>query len=457
MKKTLNGGRVSAGLVALAALAGTSVANPDVIVGDLPSAVHYGAVGGMRSYAVGTTSCNIGTTPLLWQANNPNHPVIGQNMYRVWNGRIDNIGISWLKHGFTALTQNLCGSCQNPGTGSLLGVNCSDPYGASLNGSQGGLGPRFQVNAYTGVFNYPWANPQGSTGNAIFKRCQVPEVDLTAANYPGALYFFEGHYVTPDDAQAGNGGNNASYRRFRVNADFTLTAQGTTQRQKAAIWAWKDNGLGIGVPDPDVDITTHFAPSDGRYHVGRKVKDNGDGTWTYTYAIQNLDSDRSGASVVIPLGNGASASDNYFRAPHYHSGEPYDNTPWAYTNSGSSVSWGNPVPWTNNPNGNALRWGTLYTFQFVSDGAPVAGNMTLNLFKPGPGGTSISIPTLVPGDVKVPCLADWNGDGNVDFFDAQLFLGDFSANNPAADLNGDGNIDFFDAAIFLQAFSDGCP
>ena len=31
-------------------------------------------------------------------------------------------------------------SCQHPGSGSLLGVGCSDPYGSGLNGDQDGAG-----------------------------------------------------------------------------------------------------------------------------------------------------------------------------------------------------------------------------------------------------------------------------------------------------------------------------
>ncbi len=56
-----------------------------------------------------------------------------------------------------------------------------------------------------------------------------------------------------------------------------------------------------------------------------------------------------------------------------------------------------------------------------------------------------------------PCVADWNGDGVLDFFDVQAFLADFAANNPSADLNNDGVWDFFDIQAFLQAFSNGCP
>ncbi|MEO0662265.1 MAG: hypothetical protein AAFZ87_12060, partial [Planctomycetota bacterium] len=136
----------------------------DVIVGSVNGITNYGAIGGVAGYALGTTSCNVGDAELLWFANNTNHPVIGQNIYRLENGRFEQIGMSWLKHGFTALQQGLCCSCISSGTGSRLGVGCSDPYSSGLNGSQGGLGPRWQVNAFTGAFSYPYAQP-GQSGD----------------------------------------------------------------------------------------------------------------------------------------------------------------------------------------------------------------------------------------------------------------------------------------------------
>lgn len=55
------------------------------------------------------------------------------------------------------------------------------------------------------------------------------------------------------------------------------------------------------------------------------------------------------------------------------------------------------------------------------------------------------------------CVADFTGDGTLDFFDVQLFLQAFSNNAPAADLTGDGLFTFFDIQLFLQSFSNGCP
>ena len=120
---------------------------PDVIVGALNGIDSYGSVGRIYAYALGTTSCNIGTAPVAWHGGTNQHPVIGQNIYRLKNGRFEQIGMSWLKHGFTALhAATSAARASRPDRRQRLGVGCSDPYGAGLNGSQGN-GPRNEVNA----------------------------------------------------------------------------------------------------------------------------------------------------------------------------------------------------------------------------------------------------------------------------------------------------------------------
>lgn len=71
-----------------------------------------------------------------------------------------------------------------------------------------------------------------------------------------------------------------------------------------------------------------------------------------------------------------------------------------------------------------------------------------------------SVFRIIPADGSdgcVDCVADQNGDGEVDFFDVQQFLNAFAAQDPAADLTNDGLFDFFDVQEFLNLFAAGCP
>lgn len=77
-----------------------AVPGPDVIVGDLPDWSGYGVANGKRAYAIGTTSCNLGQIPLRWDDTTNLYPVISQNMYKLQNGRFEQLGQAWLKHGF---------------------------------------------------------------------------------------------------------------------------------------------------------------------------------------------------------------------------------------------------------------------------------------------------------------------------------------------------------------------
>src|ERR1051326_6481403 len=151
------------GLVLLAGLAVSPCAaliGPDVYVSDLTNLANFGAVGGITAFGVGTYACNAGDTPVNWYNTDNRHPVITQNMYRLMNGRFEQIGQSWAKHGFGSDNGAFCGPCTTPPGGfSQLGVGCSDAYDASTNGHQSFLGPRSQVNATTGVFPYPFSAP----------------------------------------------------------------------------------------------------------------------------------------------------------------------------------------------------------------------------------------------------------------------------------------------------------
>ncbi len=363
---------------------------PDVMVGDLTSPLSYGTAGGYYAYSCGTTSCNIGTAVLQWISSTNFHPVIAQNMYRMKNGRFEQIGMSWLKHGFAALTGNICGcTCQNPGTSQLLGVGCSDPYGASLNGSQGGLGPRSEiVDPAAGIYLYPPILDPVNT-DLTWRRLRVHGSDLDAALNPGALYFVEGHYITPDDHQNDNGWNNASYRQISVatDANRSISYIGTTQRQLPAIQAWQDQ-------NPSVTLVNIPDGEGGLLVLGYTVTDLGAGEHAYEYALYNMNSTRSVRSFQLPLPGGVSLTDLGFHDVEYHSGEPYSGADWAVNQGAGSIEWATET-FAQNQNANAVRWGTLYNFRFIANAPPVAIDVTLGLFEPGVGNT-LTVPTLGP-------------------------------------------------------------
>ena len=381
---------------------------PDVIVGDLTGPSNYAGIGGVGAYAIGTTSCNIGTAELLWIAGNTQHPVIGQNIYRHEGNTFEMLGMSWLKHGFTALQQNLCCDCNSSGTGSRLGVGCSDPYSSGLNGSQSGLGPRWQVNAYTGGFAYPY-DGQGATGNSIFKRIQVQNSDLDPALHPNATIIGEAQYITPDDSAAGNGLNNVSYRRMSVGAftsgRWTLAFSAPTVRQDPAIRIWP-------LLDANVELTDVLVPNEGMFIVGNNATDNGDGTWHYEYAVYNMNNHASGGSFSVPVPSGVTVTNIGFRDVDYHSGEPFDGTDWVGVQSGGSVTWSTDS-FATNQDANAIRWGTLYNFRFDADTAPTSANATLGLFRPHtPNSVQVAIRAPQSGGAGPDCDGDGIPDAN---------------------------------------------
>lgn len=442
-------------------------AGPDVIVGSLPNVSNYGPVSNMKAFAVGTTSCNIGDAELQWVSSTNQHPVIGQNLYRLKNGRFEQIGLSWLKHGFTALQGTVCSpNCVPSGTGSRLGLGCSDPYSSGLNGSQGGLGPRWQVNAFTGVFNYPYAEgTSGPTGDDIYKRVQVHLDDLNPGINVNAVYYIEGHYVTPDDAAAGNQHNNASYRQVFVtgaahsgNYNLSLSGAPSTVRKKPAVFAWVAS-------DPAVRVANIDVPSDGRLILVAKVTQNTGGSWHYEYALHNLNSDRSVAGFRVPLPANATVSNVGFHDANYHSGDglggvTYDGTDWNSVVGANEISWNMVDDFATDPNGNALRWGTLYNFRFDTDAPPIVdcvGALDIELFKPGTP-VSVTAMTVVPSLCNL--RGDLDGSGAVDGLDIAMYiemrLGIVPV-GPCADIAAplNGVLNVFDDRAFISVLLGG--
>ncbi|HXX42937.1 MAG TPA: hypothetical protein VEI58_11820 [Chthoniobacterales bacterium] len=410
--KLSNGAVVSAELPSADSGAGagsspnaTLVPGPDVIVGDLPALIQTqtGNVNGFVGLSLGTTSCNNGNRPLDWFAlpSSNDHPVIPQNLYRMSGGtvnadRFEQIGQSWLKHAFEALEDDDCSFGCNTShctTGTHLCEGCSDPYSASLNGSQTSLGSRAWVNPFTGSFPTS-PNPNDHTGHVhdvTSHRILVNMNDLNTTLNPGATYYGESQYVTPHEytwCQAHPGQcnmyNNVSYRQFLVTgtSNFTFTPSGATVRTTPAIYAWTGATITRFEPDPG---------NDGIGFLGYKVTNPTTGVWHYEYAVYNENLDRAVQSFSVPLGCGVTVSNLDFHAPPQQPGwandgtqndAGYSSTPWSSNQTASTLSWSSET-FAQNQNANAIRWGTLYNFRFDSNQPPQAANATLGFFKTG--------------------------------------------------------------------------
>lgn len=356
---------------------------PDLIISDIAGSTSYPGSGGRSAFSVGARQTDTGNALIGYFQATPQHPVTGQALFRLTNDgpstRFEQIGQSWLFHGFLPLNMpGPCATCQG-GDSTHLGIGCSTSDTASITGQQSALGPTWQVNPTTGQFPFPPANP--SFSGSMARRLQAANTDLLPG--PNYSYFVEVHAIDPDDAAAGNGANNASFRPCNitvVSTPYALILTGTTVPELPAISAWR-------AADPLVTQTQASAPGGGGvFVVSSRATDLGTGVWRYEFAVYNLNCDAAAGSFSVPVPADAVVSNIGFHDVDYTDGDgvnnvSHDGTDWSATRSGSALTWAT-APYSTSPNGNALRWGTLYNFRFDCSAAPdSAGAATVGLWK----------------------------------------------------------------------------
>lgn len=445
----------AATVLTLALSAATMADGPDVIVGDITNSTRYAPLNGISAYSFGATSCNIGTADALWIVGTPDHPLVHQAIYRLKDGRIEQLGQSWLKHTFGTIDNGICGTC-NGHLGQVLGVGCSDPYLASQNGDRNLLGPKWEVNATTGQFPYPFTSPPYS--GTIARRLQVLTSEIDPAQNAGAVYFAEVQYISRDEAQAGNGLNNASYRRISfANTTTSPALHEGVFRMEPAINAWRASDP--AVTQVNADYTEQGLTA--RFIVAAKATDVGGGVWEYEYAVRNMNSHRSARAFSVPFPAGTSVSNRAFRDVAYHSGDGinsvnFSGTDWTVAIADQRYTWSTQA-YTVDPNANALRWGTMYNFRFRAPVPPTTGEARIELFRPGEPGDADTV--FVPGlpvPTVVVCPADFDGNGTLEVQDIFDLLTAWFAGDLAADFDDDGTLGVPDIFAFLTAWFAGC-
>lgn len=423
------------------------VTGADVAVCNMPGIYRWGTSGGVTGYSVATTSVNFGDVNLEWTANNNRHPRIPQNMYKCFDGRLTQIGLSWCKDGFCALQMSGCAPGCNGGGGcpQYLTPGCADPYSESLNGSQSGLGPRSQCNAATGWFQYPTQGMPGAPGT-WGRRCAVVMDELVPELNPGATYYCGSMYLHAQDTEAGNNDNNASYKRMTVGTlsgqGYRLTPTGSTNVGLPGIYAWEECSDTVEI---DVIDIVH----DGRVFLGSDVIDNGDGTWRYEYAIYNLNSHDNVGGFSVPVPSGIQITDSGFSDIHHHSGEPFTTNDWTISTSGGAISWECGSYANGNDVENPVRWATMYNFWFTANAGPEDVDASVGVHKTGQ-----SVPSTVRGPGGPDNPYDLNFDGCVNGGDMGILLALWGGT--AGDFNGDGITNGGDLGLLLTAWDSDC-
>lgn len=351
----------------------------DVSIVELYGLTSYGHQGsypnGLNGLSMATTSCNPGNANIPWYAPmDRRHPVIAMQMYRIYQGRFEQVGQSWLKHGFFALNNNQCGSCQDPNTGSLLGVNCSDTYSAGNNASQTYLGGRDEVNPFTGLWECEgswFSNYQpdctrrnsGSGLTSVDHRLQVLDSDLGLA---GAQYFYEAYYISRDESI--DRYNNISSRAISsmnwTGSQWTFATSSEPMRQGPAITRWGDMNA-IATPRDEGDAI-----------LAVKTTDLGSGNYRYDYALYVHDIDRQIREFSIPVLDSATVTNIGFRDIDQNSGNQ-----WTPTRAGDKLTWATGT--FGQPGANPLKYGTVFNFWFESTTPPTDSAGQIGLFKAG--------------------------------------------------------------------------
>lgn len=320
--------------------------------------------------------------------NTDQHPYLVWNMYRVVDDRLEQIGVSGIKHAFLTINFNCtidCGSGGvSGGNGHILWPGCEDVYGVGNNDSPGDIGPRGEVNPRTGVFNSTGSffdqdgnGSQDNSSSAVGEnRMQVLRQDLQTA---GASYFFESWYVIRDDS---NIFNSMGYRQI------------TPTNNSGNSWSYPFGGFATGpvidqwVPpgtNPNTGSQTVLIENQqlGHFKLAVKTQDLGNGDWRYTYMLMNFDVDHGITGLNIPV-IGGNITDIIFHDPDQDAAND-----WAATSGASGFAF-------NAPGAEEMDWGTGYTFSFVVQGAaPIQRQLQVS-FGPGAPQSVVTVNILAP-------------------------------------------------------------
>ncbi|MCA9756441.1 MAG: T9SS type A sorting domain-containing protein [Candidatus Eisenbacteria bacterium] len=374
------------GALAVAFCASAGWAAPDIGFGSIEGLGVVAREGtypdGASALSMMTTACNVGAENISWLAPmSEDHPAVVMQLYRMSDGRFEQVGISAARHEYFALSNSECGTCQVQSNGTFLGAGCSTTSGVGINADRNLLGPRGEIDPYSGAWTCSGSLFAGGQSDCVARphdgdgpldrRLVVTDADL---DVPGASFVYEAYWVTAGDADRRNSVGSRSANVIRVGSNF-IVSDVNDEAVGAALERWGGTQTWVSLP------------GDGELLLASKSWDLGGGLYQYEYALFNLDSARKVGAVRIPVGS-STVSDIGFHDP-----DSDPATDWVSGVSGGEISWSTDS-FDVDPEAPALSYGLLYNFRFVSDQPPAEGTATLVAFEGGED--EVAVAAVVP-------------------------------------------------------------
>lgn len=381
----------------------------DVALIGIGNVAYQGASGDRVKVAPSATLKNVSEGDAVWVPKfsqiaeytfepRDQHPFLVWNMYRVSDGRIQQLGGSGVKHAFLTLNFNCSIDC---GSNNILWPGCEDVYSSGTNNSNSNQGPRGDIDPAGGLFfsTCSFFDP-GCTGNqnnnssSFENRLMIDESELDT---PGAEYFLDSWYVVQHDIDIFN---SMGYH------PITPTVSGggwSFPTGPFSVGAAIEEWVALGDPDPLADHVAITVPSEtpaapypdnqpqGRLRVLARATETEPGVWRYNYAVMNFDFSRSIDRIDIPFPGVAPLLDSQFLSPVVD-GVPGDS--WTVSRAGNMLSF-------IAPSNNTLRWFSLYNFEIETNVAPADRQGTIVLHAAQNGS-----PSTISTDVVAPGMAE---------------------------------------------------
>ncbi len=326
-------------------------------------------------FAPNATLKNVGVADVVWQPkfsgdhppyNNAQHPYLFWAAYREIDGRFEQIGTSQIKHAFFTVNTNCTIDC---GSNQILYPGCEDIYSVGNNDSGGNLGPKIELEAFTGIweevgsFFDPNSDGQqdNSSNNSDENRLIIHESDI---NNDSNDYYFSAWYIVRDDV---NIFNTMGHRQYDLLPNQQQTSWSFINPGPFTQGPASDAYLTPNTTAPDLMSASHRTSQAGEGHLTAAVKiiDLGGGEYRYNYMVENHDYDPQVEAIEIPLDDDAA-----FSAFIWSDLDDDANNDWQVTRQDNRLI-------LTQVNDNHIDWGALFSFSFTTDRPPEAGQVTL--------------------------------------------------------------------------------